>query len=147
MPLFPKTGNDGTRCTSHSNVCLSKRGNYLTRSYRWYEQVSLHGMSWNEGNNRGILPVLDSRRNANGSSVIFLHTIGLFDNLSISFPSCFLSLVYKFDEDVAGSQNCLARRRGWFLFCVWYTHSIHTRINICDTTLPLQYFISVYIDC
>jgi hypothetical protein len=145
MPLFPKTGNDGTRCTFHSNVCLPKRGNYL--SYRLYEQVSLNGMSWNEGNNRGILAVLDSQRNANCSSVIFLRTIGLFDNLSISFPSCFLSFVYKVDQDVAGSQNCLASRRGWFLFCVWYTHSIHTRINICDTTFSPQYFISVYMDC
>ena len=145
MPLFPKTGNDGTRCTFHSNVCLSKRDNCL--SYRWHEQVSLHGMSWNEENNRGILAVLDSQRNANGSSVIFLHTIDLFDNLSFSFPSCFLSLVYKVDEDVAGSQNYLASRKGWFLFCVRYTHSIRTRINICATIVSPQYFISVYMDC
>lgn len=144
MPLFPKTGNDATRCTFHSNVCLSMRDNCL--SYRWYEQISLHGMSWNEENNRGILAVLDSQRNANGSSVIFLHTIGLFDNLSLSFSSCFRSLVQQDDEGAAGFQNCLAGRKGWFLFCVWYTHNLYTRINICDTTLSPQYFISVYME-
>jgi hypothetical protein len=74
----------------------------------------------------GILAVLDSQRNANVSSVIFLYTIGLFDNLSLFF-SCFLSLVYKEDEGAASSQNCLAGRKAWFLFWVWYTHSLYTR--------------------
>lgn len=145
MPLFPKTGNDGTRCTFHSNVCLSTRGNCL--SYRWYGQVPLHGMSWNEENNRGILAVLASQWNASGSSVVFVYTIGLYDNLSLSFSSCFFSLVYKVDESAAGSQNCLAGRKVWFLFSVWYTHSLYTRINICDTTASPQYFISVYMEC
>jgi len=50
MPLSPKTGNDGKRCTFHSNMCLAKRGSCL--SYRWHGQVSLRGMSCNEENNR-----------------------------------------------------------------------------------------------
>jgi hypothetical protein len=141
MSLFPKSGNDGTRCAFYSNVCLSKRGNCL--SYRRYGQVSLHGTSRNEKKIIvGVLAVLDWKRTANDSSVIFIHIICFFFDslLSLSFSSWFLSLVYKHEEGAASSQNSLAGRKGWFLFCVWNTHGLYTHINIGDTVCP-QYFI------